>query len=123
MLRGICLDIAGKKSDLIISSTLFERIVGMEMKERPARVGSFAQNIHEFQSLRDFLSSLTLTTIIDLPFTLLLLIVIGIIGGALAWIPVLTLPIALLCSWALQSRSTLLWQNHEPRQRTSGATD
>ena len=57
MLRGICLDIAGKKSDLIISSTLFERIVGMEMKERPARVGSFAQNIHEFQSLRDFLSS------------------------------------------------------------------
>ena len=102
MLRGICLDIAGKKSDLIISSTLFERIIGMEMKERPARVGSFAQNIHEFQSLRDFLSSLTLTTIIDLPFTLLLLIVIGIIGGALAWIPVLTLPIALLCSWALQ---------------------
>lgn len=102
MLRGICLDVAGKKSDLIISSTLFERIVGMEMKERPARVGSFAQNIHEFQSLRDFLSSLTLTTIIDLPFTLLLLIVIGIIGGALAWIPVLTLPIALLCSWALQ---------------------
>ena len=102
MLRGICLDLAGKKSDLIISSTLFERITGMEMKERPARVGSFAQNIHEFQSLRDFLSSLTLTTIIDLPFTLLLLIVIGIIGGALAWIPILTLPIALLCSWALQ---------------------
>ncbi len=102
MLRGICLDIAGKKSDLIISSTLFERIIGMEMKERPARVGSFAQNIHEFQSLRDFLSSLTLTTIIDLPFTLLLLIVIGMIGGSLAWIPVLTLPIALLCSWALQ---------------------
>lgn len=102
MLRSICLDIAGKKSDLIISSTLFERIIGMEMKERPARVGSFAQNIHEFQSLRDFLSSLTLTTIIDLPFTLLLLVVIGIIGGALAWIPVLTLPVALLCSWALQ---------------------
>lgn len=102
MLRGICLDIAGKKSDLIISSTLFERIVGMQMTARPARVGSFAQNIHEFQSLRDFLSSLTLTTLIDLPFTLILLIVMGILGGPLAWIPVLTLPIALLCSWALQ---------------------
>ena len=35
--------------DLIISATLFERIVGMSMKYRPARVGSFAQNIHEFQ--------------------------------------------------------------------------
>lgn len=102
MLRGVCLDIAGKKSDLIISATLFERITGMEMKARPARVGSFAQNIHEFQSLRDFLSSLTLTTLIDLPFTLLLLLVIGIIGGTLAWIPLLTFPIALLISWALQ---------------------
>ncbi len=102
MLRGVCLDIAGKKSDLIISSTLFERLTGMQMTSRPARVGSFAQNIHEFQSLRDFLSSLTLTTMIDLPFTLILLIVIGIIGGPLAWIPVLTVPIALAASWALQ---------------------
>jgi ATP-binding cassette subfamily C protein LapB len=66
-LRGLCLDLAGKKTDLIISATLFERIVGMSMKYRPARVGSFAQNIHEFQGLRDFLASLTLTSLIDLP--------------------------------------------------------
>src|SRR5690606_3060006 len=52
-LRGLCLDLAGKKTDLIISATLFERIVGMDLKQRPARVGSFAQNIHEFQTLRD----------------------------------------------------------------------
>ncbi|MEQ9860972.1 type I secretion system permease/ATPase [Pectobacterium cacticida] len=101
-LRGLCLDMAGKKTDLIISATLFERITGMSMKARPARVGSFAQNIHEFQSLRDFLSSLTLATLIDIPFTLLLLLVIGIIGGPLVWISILAYPIALLASWALQ---------------------
>lgn len=101
-LRGICLDMAGKKTDLIISATLFERIIGMSMMARPARVGSFAQNIHEFQSLRDFLSSLTLTTLIDFPFTLLLLLVIGFIGGPLVWVPLLAYPIALGVSWALQ---------------------
>ncbi|AFI89224.1 type I secretion system permease/ATPase [Pectobacterium parmentieri] len=101
-LRGICLDMAGKKTDLIISATLFERITGMSMKARPPRVGSFAQNIHEFQSLRDFLSSLTLTTLIDFPFTLLLLLVIGIIGGPLVWVSILAYPIALLASWAMQ---------------------
>ncbi|QZN94675.1 type I secretion system permease/ATPase [Symbiopectobacterium purcellii] len=101
-LRGICLDMAGKKTDLIISASLFERIIGMSMIARPARVGSFAQNIHEFQSLRDFLSSLTLTTLIDFPFTLLLLLVIGLIGGPLVWVPILTYPIALAVSWALQ---------------------
>ena len=101
-LRSLCLDLAGKKTDLIISATLFERIVGMAMKYRPARVGSFAQNIHEFQSLRDFLASLTLTSLIDLPFTILIFIVIAILGGHLVWIPVLAFPIALLIGYALQ---------------------
>jgi ATP-binding cassette subfamily C protein LapB len=101
-LRGLCLDLAGKKTDLIISATLFERIVGMAMKFRPARVGSFAQNIHEFQSLRDFLASLTLASVIDLPFTLLILAVIAMIGGHLVWIPILAFPLVALIGWALQ---------------------
>ncbi|WP_271194381.1 type I secretion system permease/ATPase [Pseudomonas turukhanskensis] len=105
-LRGLCLDLAGKKTDLIISATLFERIVGMSMKYRPKRVGSFAQNIHEFQTLRDFLASLTLTSLIDLPFTLLVLLVIALLGGHLVWIPVMAFPLALLISWALQKPLT-----------------
>ena len=105
-LRSLCLDLAGKKTDLIISATLFERIVGMSMKFRPARVGSFAQNIHEFQGLRDFLASLTLASLIDLPFTLLILMVIGIIGGHLVWIPVVAFPLALGIGYALQKPLT-----------------
>lgn len=101
-MRGLCLDLAGKKTDLMVSATLFERIVGMSMRFRPKRVGSFAQNIHEFQVLRDFLSSLTLTTLIDLPFTLLILLVIGMLGGPLVWIPILAFPLALICGWLLQ---------------------
>lgn len=101
-MRSLCLDLAGKKTDLIISATLFERIVGMAMRNRPARVGSFAQNIHEFQSLRDFLASLTLTSLIDLPFTILILLVIGLLGGNLVWVPVVAFPVALLISYALQ---------------------
>ena len=101
-LRGLCLDLAGKKTDLIISATLFERIAGMAMKFRPARVGSFAQNIHEFQNLRDFLASLTLASVIDLPFTLLILAVIAWIGGHLVWIPLLAFPLVGLIGWALQ---------------------
>jgi len=101
-MRSLCLDLAGKKTDLIISATLFERIVGMAMRHRPARVGSFAQNIHEFQSLRDFLASLTLTSLIDLPFTILVVLVIALLGGYLAWVPVVAFPVALLIGWALQ---------------------
>jgi len=72
------------------------------MKHRPARVGSFAQNIHEFQSLRDFLASLTLASVIDLPFTILILAVIAYLGGHLVWIPILAFPLVALIGWALQ---------------------
>src|SRR3546814_6618846 len=50
MLRGLCLDLAGKKTDLIISATLFERIIGMAMKFCPARVRS-EEHTSELQSL------------------------------------------------------------------------
>ena len=105
-LRSLCLDLAGKKTDLIISATLFERIVGMSMKNRPARVGSYAQNIHEFQGMRDFLTSLTLTSLIDLPFTLIILLVIALLGGHLVWIPVIAFPLALGIGHMLQKPLT-----------------
>ncbi len=105
-LRSLCLDLAGKKTDLIISATLFERIVGMAMKVRPARVGSFAQNIHEFQGMRDFLTSLTLASLIDLPFTLIILLVIALLGGHLVWIPIVAFPLALGIGHLLQKPLT-----------------
>ncbi|MEX5559999.1 type I secretion system permease/ATPase [Pseudomonas rhodesiae] len=105
-MRSLCLDLAGKKTDLIISATLFERIVGMAMKMRPARVGSYAQNIHEFQGMRDFLTSLTLTSLIDLPFTLIILGVIALLGGHLVWIPVVAFPLALGIGHFLQKPLT-----------------
>ncbi|MFE4113158.1 type I secretion system permease/ATPase [Kosakonia sp. YIM B13611] len=101
-LRGMCLDLAGKKTDLIVSAALFERLLGMKMKLRPNRVGSFSQNFQEYQSVRDFLSSLTLTGLIDFPFTLLIMLVIGIIGGPLVFIPLVSYPIALIGNWLLQ---------------------
>lgn len=111
ILRGICLDLAGKKTDLIVSAALFERLLGMKMKVRPDRVGGFAQNFQEYQSVREFLSSLTLTALIDFPFTLLILLVIAIIGGPLAFIPLLCYPIALLVNWIIQK--PLMTQVHK----------
>lgn len=102
ILRGICLDLAGKKTDLIISAALYERLMGMKMKLRPSRVGGFAQNFQEYQSVRDFLSSLTLTALIDLPFTLLILLVIGVIGGPLVFVPLIAYPVAVLVNWLIQ---------------------
>lgn len=104
VLRSHLLDVAGKKTDVVLSATLFERITGMSMSARPASVGGFAQSIHDFQGLREFLTAVTLTSIIDLPFAMLMIVVIGLLGGWLVVIPLLAFPITILFALIIQSR-------------------
>ena len=104
MIRAHLLDQAGRKTDLILSATLFERIIGMTMKARPATVGGFAQSIHDFQGLREFLTAVTLTSLIDLPFAVLMLVVIGLLGGWLVLIPLIAFPLTMLFAWIIQMR-------------------
>ncbi|WP_322364872.1 type I secretion system permease/ATPase [Pseudomonas sp. Teo4] len=104
MVRANLLDQAGKKTDLILSATLFERITGMAMKAKPATIGGFAQSIHDFQGLREFLTAVTLTSIIDLPFVALMLLVIGLLGGWLVLIPLIAFPVAVGFALLIQAR-------------------
>ena len=104
VLRANLLDSAGKKTDVVLSATLFERITGMAMKARPTTVGGFAQNIHDFQGLREFLTAVTLTSLIDLPFALLMIVVIGLLGGSLIAIPLLAFPLTAIFALIIQGR-------------------
>jgi len=101
-LRGYFIDTAGKRSDIILSATIFEKVLGIKMESRPASVGAFANNLHEFESFREFLTSATLTTLIDLPFLFIFIAVIYMLGGDLALIPLAVLPLAILGSLAVQ---------------------
>ncbi|WP_055128715.1 type I secretion system permease/ATPase [Pseudomonas mediterranea] len=104
VVRAHLLDSAGKKTDVILSATLFERITGMAMKARPVTIGGFAQSIHDFQGLREFLTAVTLTSLIDLPFAVLMLLVIGLLGGWLVVIPVVAFPITVIFALIIQVR-------------------
>ncbi|WP_371132398.1 type I secretion system permease/ATPase [Pseudomonas sp.] len=104
ILRAHLLDTAGKKTDVVLSATLFERITGMSMKARPATIGGFAQSIHDFQGLREFLTAVTLTSLIDLPFSVLMIAVIWLIGDWLVVIPLLAFPITALFAFVIQTR-------------------
>lgn len=88
-LRTYLLEVAGKKSDIIISSKIFEHILNMKLSHKFKSVGAFASNIKEFDTLRNFLSSATLTMLIDLPFTLLFLFVIYVLAGTIMLVPLI----------------------------------
>ncbi|MFT5705818.1 MAG: ATP-binding cassette subfamily C protein LapB [Oceanospirillaceae bacterium] len=98
MLRAYFLEIAGKKADILMSSMLFEKVMSMQFAHMPKSVGSFASNLREFESIRGFLSSTTTTILIDIPFAIIFLIVLFLIGGPLVYVPLVAMPIILVYS-------------------------
>ncbi len=102
MLRGYLTDIAGKRIDVILSANIFERSLGIRMEARPQSVGSFASNVQEFESFREFITSATITALVDVPFLFIFIIAIFMIGGWLAIVPLATVPLVILISLILQ---------------------
>lgn len=101
-LRAHFLDHAGKKADVRISAMLFEQIMGMTMEARPASAGVLASNMREFETLRDFFTSATMAALIDLPFTMLFILLIAVIAGPVAFVPLLCIPLVVGMGFILQ---------------------
>ncbi len=101
-LRGYFVDVAGRRIDVTVSATVFEKVLGIEMKARPASVGSLSSQLHEFESVREFLTSATITTLVDLPFAAVFIAAMFWVGGPLAWVPLLAVPLVIGISLLLQ---------------------
>ena len=102
MIRGHLTDIAGKKADLIISSAIFRRMMALRLADRPTSAGSYANNLREFESVREFMTSASLLVLVDLPFLLLFITVIFIVGGKLAIVPSIIIPIVIIVGFIVQ---------------------
>ncbi|MCK5374131.1 MAG: type I secretion system permease/ATPase [Alphaproteobacteria bacterium] len=101
-LRAHFLDHAGRRADVKISAMLFEQIMGMTMASRPQSAGILASNMKEFETLRDFFTSASLAVLIDLPFVLVFIGVMAIIGGPVAFVPLAAIPLVIGMGFYLQ---------------------
>ncbi len=104
-LRSYFLEIAGKKSDIIMSSIIFEKVIDLKLQEHPSSVGSFSNNLKSFDSIRSFLTNATLSVLIDFPFSLLFLAVIFYIAGIMVLVPMVI--IVLIVIYALLIKKPL----------------
>lgn len=104
-LRSYFIDLASRRVDVDLSAKIMEQALGMRLEHRPASVGSFAVNLRSFETLRDFIASATINSVIDLPFALLFFAVVGWIAWPVL-VPVLG-GIGLLVGFALFMRPRL----------------
>ncbi|MEK7436113.1 MAG: type I secretion system permease/ATPase [Pseudomonadota bacterium] len=103
LLRGWFIDVAGRRADMALSSALFEQVMARRLDAGSESVGMLANNVREFESLREFFTSATMTSLIDLPFVLLFIGVIALVGGwAMAAVPLVAIPVVLAMGVSLQ---------------------
>ncbi|MBS1144856.1 MAG: transporter, transrane region:ABC transporter related protein [Proteobacteria bacterium] len=101
-LRGYFIDLAGARIDVQLSAGIMERVLGIRMESRPVAVGAFSSNLRSFESVRDFITSASVTAFIDLPFALLFVLVIALIAWQLIIPVLLAIGIVLVYAYVLQ---------------------
>ncbi|CAH6851412.1 type I secretion system permease/ATPase [Vibrio sp. 070316B] len=102
LMRSYFIDVAGKKSDILISSKLFSKVLGIRMEAKPASVGAFAKNLQEFESIREFFTSATIGSLIDLPFAIMFLALIWLMAGNLVFVPVAGVVVLIIYALLIQ---------------------
>jgi ATP-binding cassette subfamily C protein LapB len=101
-LRTYFVDVAGKNADVIIASRLLQQLMAIRMEAKPPSVGAMANNLREFESLREFYTSGTMAALVDLPFIFLFIGVIALLAGPLALVPLIMVPLVIGAGLILQ---------------------
>lgn len=101
-LRGYFVDYAGRRIDVKVTRRVFDQVLDMKLAHRPNSSGAFANMLRDFDSIREFMTSATLAGIVDLPFSLLFVLVIFMLGGSLGLVVLALMALAMMVSMALQ---------------------
>lgn len=87
-LRTRITDLLGKRADLRISDRVFGHALRIKNAVRPKSTGTFISQIRELDSIREMLTSTTVTAFADIPFFLLFCVVFWYLAGSLVLIPI-----------------------------------
>jgi ATP-binding cassette, subfamily C, bacterial LapB len=101
-LRGYFVDVAGSRLDQRIGRAIFAKILAMRLDQRRGSIGGLSAIVREVDTIREFFASATISALVDVPFILLTLLVIGLLGGSVVWVPVILIPLVILVGVALQ---------------------
>ena len=109
-LRAHMIDLAGKKTDLLVGTQLFRQSLNVRMESRPESAGAYSHIVGQIELVREFFSSATLSAISDLPFIFIFIAMTFVMGGPLGWVLVLAVPLimgaALLIQGAMRRATT-----------------
>src|SRR5690606_40212102 len=100
-IRAVALEREAAAIDAEVSEFFFSRMQALRLDSRPPSVGTLAAQMRGLEQVRSVMSAASVYFIADLPFALLMIWVIAQIGGSVAFVPLIGLPIVLLFAWGV----------------------
>jgi len=117
IMRTYFLDWASQRVDIKLTASIMEKVLGTRLEMRPTSAGSFASNLRSFETVRDFITSATVTTLIDMPFALIFIAVMAWINPYMVLPAVIGATILLVYSFSVQTKM----QEHSEAMFRAGA--
>ena len=102
LIRSHYLGLANKRADIVMSNKIFDQLLDIRLDQKPASTGMFLSRLQSFESVREFFTTATIATIVDLPFIFIFIAIIFFIGGPIGWIAIITVIIAFSFSLYMQ---------------------
>lgn len=84
--RSGLMDMTGRRIELVVQDRLMARLLGMKANPHERRPSQTFNAMREFGSVREFFTASTIGTIADLPFIVIFLALVAMIGGNLVWV-------------------------------------
>lgn len=115
--RHAILGNAGRRADVILASRIFAHVLNMDVAKRPLKTGEFANQLRDYEMVREFFTSNTVVTLTDFLFIGLFIVVIYYIAGIVAIVPLVAVILVIGVGLLLQ-----VPLNHAVRKAQTEAT-
>lgn len=99
VMRARVLEIISKKIDIDLSQITFNHLLDLQSDKLPSSVGLVIAQLSSVESLRNFMSSTIIFSLVDLPFVLFFVFFVYLIGGSVAFVYLAAIPIAVIIGW------------------------
>ena len=109
-MRARILDILSKKIDMQLSKQSFEHMLHSQTDKLPNSVGLLSAQVSSVESVRGFMSSTIIFSLVDLPFVIFFIMFVYIIGGQVALVYLFALPIAAGLGWYGKQQAQKLYK-------------
>ena len=100
LVRSKTLGLLAGRLDYIIGVETFKKIMSLPpaLTERSTVISQLSR-LRQFESIRDFFTGPSATLFLELPFVLLFIVLLAILGGSIALVPIAMIGIYLLFGW------------------------